>query len=684
MMRPVWFPARSVGPILAALMGFLLLLALGSEAALWSSGVWLAATILGLYGVWLRRLVWFSATLRLTAGLLLLLLVFLLSGWGHWLAIASQSVLVLLAVKALEMRSQRDFYQVTALVLLGMALAAWLRVDLLLGILLLVSLYLALLGLLWQPLADAAVERGSEALRWRDLRYMLLFAMIFLVALLPVTGLFFLVLPRTPTPLWAWAPAQGSAQSGFSPDLSPDQISQLALNPAVAFRAQISPGPVSANDLYWVGAILWKDEDVRWVRGPDLVDGGAASNKPSANQSASDMAMRRQEIVLSPGRSHYLFALAAPLHWQIPVTFHRQPDGVVQVAKAPDLPMRYTVWSGTKTDLVLDSGARQAALQIPADTSSAIRALAQRLAGKNARQTVKNLMHWFRGSSFHYSLQAPAEYPHGQTMSDFLLHSHTGFCEYYAGGLALLLRLDGVPARVVTGYHGGEYNPVGNYWIVRQSMAHAWVQAWLPGAGWVRLDATPASAEAEQGGSVVNGGFYPAEVPGVQRIWDWMQWQWINTVIDLTPAKQRALWTAAGLQLLHLVQDHARSGDTLHGPKISTWRPSPRSVYLLMSLAGLALLIVWIRIRARRFAKNQAGPDHYWRQRAVRALAELGLNDRRPGAEAVFWSSLGVAEDTKQRLSECYLAQRYGPNPNAEGDARLQAVITTLSRTLRR
>ncbi|MBU2846732.1 DUF3488 domain-containing protein, partial [Acidithiobacillus ferriphilus] len=111
------FPARIVSSLLAALMGVFLLLALGSEAALWATVVWIAATGLGLYGAWHGRLPWFSAAQRWMLGLFLLTLALLLTGWGNWLAMASQAVLVLLAVKALEIRSQRDFYQVAALVL---------------------------------------------------------------------------------------------------------------------------------------------------------------------------------------------------------------------------------------------------------------------------------------------------------------------------------------------------------------------------------------------------------------------------------------------------------------------------------------------------------------------------------------------------------------------------------------
>jgi Domain of unknown function (DUF3488). len=357
--------AQNVGPLLAALMGLLVLLALGGEVAIWAIVLWLSATGLGLYGSWRQHPLWFSGRLRLAGGLLFLLLAFVLSGWGNWLAIASQSVLVLLSVKALEMRSQRDFYQVAALVLLGMGLAAWLRVDVLLGIYLLITLYLALLGLLWQPLADAASARGSVALQGRDFRYMLVFSLAFMVFLLPMTGLFFLLLPRTPTPLWAWAPPQGSARSGFSPNLAPDQISRLAEDPAVAFRAQITPRPENPEQLYWVGAILWHDQGTTWEPGPPAEKISTADVQSGEPGQLPAGPLTRQEIVLSPGDSHYLFALSFPRRWQIPSTFHELGNGIMQLQKPPSLPLRYVVWSGARPALSLSSGARQAALQVP-------------------------------------------------------------------------------------------------------------------------------------------------------------------------------------------------------------------------------------------------------------------------------------------------------------------------------
>jgi hypothetical protein len=75
-------------------------------------------------------------------------------------------------------------------------------------------------------------------------------------------------------------------------------------------------------------------------------------------------------------------------------------------------------------------------------------------------------------------------------VDDFLFNTRLGFCGHYASAFAFLMRAAGLPARVVTGYLGGEWNPIGRYFIVRQSDAHAWTEVWLEGRGWARVDPT--------------------------------------------------------------------------------------------------------------------------------------------------------------------------------------------------
>src|SRR5207244_3242365 len=138
----------------------------------------------------------------------------------------------------------------------------------------------------------------------------------------------------------------------------------------------------------------------------------------------------------------------------------------------------------------LHSREREPLLQVPADTNPAVRALAQSWSAEKAepRAIVKKALEFFRTQGFRYSF-TPGEYRQND-LEEFLFHRRLGFCEHYAASFATLMRLAGIPARVVTGYLGGEYNEIGHFFLVRQADAHAWCEVWFPDSGWERVDPT--------------------------------------------------------------------------------------------------------------------------------------------------------------------------------------------------
>ncbi len=92
-----------------------------------------------------------------------------------------------------------------------------------------------------------------------------------------------------------------------------------------------------------------------------------------------------------------------------------------------------------------------------------------------------------------FTYQPGIDVPHGQEpLAYFLFEKRAAHCEFFASATAVLLRQGGVPCRYVTGFAGGNYNPLGHYWIIRQQEAHAWVEAYLPDSSWVVVDTTPA------------------------------------------------------------------------------------------------------------------------------------------------------------------------------------------------
>ncbi len=125
-------------------------------------------------------------------------------------------------------------------------------------------------------------------------------------------------------------------------------------------------------------------------------------------------------------------------------------------------------------------------------------ALAKQLrrASQTPYQYVLAVNSFLHGRQFVYS-ERPRQPPPGQEPLEFFLNvSHQGYCQHYAGAMALLLRMAGIPARVVTGFSPGGYSSSRNQWIVRDTDAHAWVEAWFDRIGWVTFDPTPAATPA--------------------------------------------------------------------------------------------------------------------------------------------------------------------------------------------
>jgi hypothetical protein len=167
----------------------------------------------------------------------------------------------------------------------------------------------------------------------------------------------------------------------------------------------------------------------------------------------------------------------------------------------------------------------------------------------------------FREQQFSYTLRPPRVGRHG--VDDFLFSTRAGFCEHYAGAFVVLMRILDIPARVVTGYQGGELNPVDGYLTVRQSDAHAWAEVWLAGRGWVRVDPTAAVAPdrvernlaaARQPGEFGNllffdgaSGPWAAALQKLRDNRDAMNNIWNQWVLDYTPARQRGFLQSLGI-----------------------------------------------------------------------------------------------------------------------------------------
>ena len=303
-----------------------------------------------------------------------------------------------------------------------------------------------------------------------------------------VIVLFFLF-PRLEHPLWQLPQNVSRAISGVSDQMSPGSFSSLVQSTEIAFRAEFDGPPPPQDMLYWRALVLWQYDGTTWRTAPWRRR--TPMGIPVGRQTET-----RYTITLEPHRQRWLYLLdrgQRVVAGGNAIWFDQDGEGF---ATAPvDSRLRYQggsiVREEDRSDLNPDT--RQISLALPAGNPKT-RALGAEWRARyaNPRQRVAAALTMFQKQPFAYTLNPPLL--GADAVDDFLFRTRRGFCEHYAGSFVYLMRAAGVPARVAVGYLGGELNPVGQYYIVRQADAHAWAEVWLEGEGWRRVDPTAAVA----------------------------------------------------------------------------------------------------------------------------------------------------------------------------------------------
>ena len=299
-----------------------------------------------------------------------------------------------------------------------------------------------------------------------------------LLEAIPIAVLLFVLFPRLPAPLWA-TPSEKIGLSGLSGEqMTPGSISQLIQDDSIAFRVEFFGNRPSQDQLYWRGPVFEQFNGVNWLP--------AAPNhdpKPSVKSSGEAIAY---EITLEANQQKWLLALDLPT--QIP------NDAALnsRLVLLRNTPVTQRVRYRASSTLSWQTGQDQsvtASLQLPNDLNPKSRALAETWLSLPPEQRVSRALEWLGNNRFAYTLYPPLLSKRDR-IDEFLFDSKRGFCEHFASSFTVLMRAAGVPARVVTGYQGGLLNPSADYFIIRQADAHAWVEVWLAGRGWQRVDPT--------------------------------------------------------------------------------------------------------------------------------------------------------------------------------------------------
>jgi transglutaminase-like putative cysteine protease len=390
---------------------------------------------------------------------------------------AGTALLALMAgLKLLETDRQRDIYVIT-LIIYFVGMSALLEGD---------SFWLLayLIGVCW--LTTATLLRVTTTLPIPDWQRSLRYAGRILSQALPLALVFWLLFPRFAGPLWQTPDDGRSAGSGLSDSMSPGDITELALSDDVAFRVRFETAAPPPQERYWRGPVMHDFDGHTWRRGYP-VSMGPPALQPQGHA-------YRYTLSLEPHEHNWIFALDWPSHWDLPrgalTTDYTlvQPDPVSRPIDVGATSYTRVQWSGPLSNL-----SRRKDTAPPNRNPRTVQlAHALRAAHSDDMEYVRAVLEMFAQQPFYYTLRPPKLADN--SVDSFLFDTKRGFCGHYASAFAALMRAAGIPAHVVTGYQGGTFNRFANYWILRQSDAHAWDEVWIDGRGWLRIDPTSAIA----------------------------------------------------------------------------------------------------------------------------------------------------------------------------------------------
>ena len=357
-----------------------------------------------------------------------------------------------------------------------------------------VALYSAVGTLLLVVSLIALNQRPSGSISRREP----LLALRMLGLAIPMMIVLFLLFPRI-APLWSVPSKNTQATTGMSDVLRPGDVTRLGRSAEVAFRVQFEDQIPPQRELYWRGMVLNEFADGAW-RTLGWSDHPATERKLDKPIAVGESLKYR--IIIEPTMQHWLYAM--PYAQSPTAGVFEAWDFRLAVRKPLESTFAYDVvtWPESSLQPELSPWRREAELALPSNLNPLTREWVERQVNAvgNGPELIARVLSYFREQPFYYTLQPP-KIDDDDFVDEFIFQSLRGFCEHYAYSFVVMMRMAGIPARIIGGYQGGELNTLNNTLIVRQFDAHAWVEVWLEDRGWVRVDPTAAVApeRVEQG-----------------------------------------------------------------------------------------------------------------------------------------------------------------------------------------
>lgn len=581
------------------------------------------------------------------------------------LLLAMINLLVLaMTLKLMLLRTQKDFLQLTTLVLflIGCGFIFYQNIGFTLFYFTLVIITLLSLAFYFSP---------SLTIK-HQLRMMLTLSF----QALPITLALFLVLPQI-GPLWQM-PSVNGAKTGLSDNVSPGDISQLVQSSELAFRVSFEQPIPPPQQLYWRTIVLEKFDGQRWQIAPQ---------RRQQNQRLQLTNRHFRPKLTGPSYRYSVISEPTFQHWLYALDMAQSNDGriwqsysyqlISKQAQQNSLQYQVESWYQMPLNQGFNDFDQQLNLQIPATGNPRSVEWAEQLRQRypQDQDLINALLAYFKQQPFRYTLRP--ELMQTNMVDQFLFDYQAGFCAHYASSMAYILRLAGIPARMVTGYLGGEVHQ-GNYLSVYQYDAHAWVEAWQPEQGWVRYDPTAVvsperllygleRAVAYEDSFLADQRFSLAKLKSIA---------WLNK-IRLSLAEMDYLWSRWVLGF-----NQQRQQDMLKQllGNLQPARVALMTFITLVAIAGLIALYHW-----RRWFPIQAEPAVHYYHLALTLLAEKqiirqtgqGPNDFKQQIEQTQPDDIARPFSL---ISDNFIQHQYAQNP---GNIQLKQQLSKLKKALK-
>ena len=424
-------------------------------------------------------------------------------------------LILLLLIKLITPKTDRDYLQIIALVFFLVAGAALINLNITYLILTLLVILISILQML-----ILSFYNFNEHYYFNKVTFTAIIKNFayFTILLIPLTVLLFIIMPRSNYPFFDILNKQDKAISGFADSISLGKISNIDVDEGVAFRVKMSA--INKKDLFWRGVELNTFEGDKWTY-QKLYE----NNKKWLENKKTI----RQEIYLQPLGSKYILSLDKPAK-----VINERNNIIIKshmlfLNRKVNKPIHYTAFSVPSEVIYQPIINKNAYTQLPVINKRIVE-LADHLKGRSELETVQNTLKYLNSPEFKYVIEdLPVS---NRPLYEFLFENKKGNCELFASAFAVMLRLNGIPVRLISGFYGGEYNSYFNYYAVFLKNAHVWAEVWIDGR-WIRINPSPVEI-----GPTFKEGYFK----NIRMLIDSLQYYWTIYVINYDLEKQIKLF----------------------------------------------------------------------------------------------------------------------------------------------